>query len=89
MVAVDSLFCTVVTYPSKTCILSHFTDFMSILTPVVMSGILPNFVPVVDGTMVPIHPRDNIATGSTKNHDLITGFTHHDGAGLIYLNPLG
>ena len=62
---------------------------MSIITPVVMSGIFPNFVPVVDGLMVPIHPRDSIASGASKNHDLMTGFTHHDGAGLVYLNPLG
>ena len=62
---------------------------MSILTPVIMSGILPNFVPVVDGLMVPIHPRDSIASGASKNHDLMTGFTHHDGAGIVYLNPLG
>ena len=64
-------------------------DFMSIITPVVTSGVFPNFVPVVDGDFVPIHPRDSIASGSSRNHDLMTGFAHHDGAGLIYLNPLG
>ena len=71
------------------CHFLSFADFTSIITPVVMSGVFPNFVPVVDGSMVPIHPRDSIASGASKNHDLMTGFTHHDGAGLVYLNPLG
>lgn len=54
-----------------------------------MSGVLPNFVPVVDRDMVPQHPRSSIASGASRNHDLLAGFTQHDGAGIIYLNPLG
>ena len=50
---------------------------------------VPNWVPVVDGDFIPVHPRDAMNEGAHSHLDIMVGYTRHDAFAYIYLNLLG
>lgn len=61
-----------------------------LLTPVVLGGYMPLWVPVTDGgPLVPDAPRNNMAEGLGRDFDLLQGNTHHEGASFVLANPYG
>jgi len=63
-------------------------DLVGLISPFV-TGKLPNWVPVVDGDFVPVHPRDGVYQGANSHLDMMVGYTRHDAFCFIYLNFLG
>ena len=64
-------------------------DFWALFGTIVVRQQLPNFMPVIDGEFVAQHPSESWAQGVAGKYDCMTGYTHHDAAGYITVNPSG
>jgi len=61
----------------------------AVASPLTLGRRVPNWVPRVDGYLVSDEPRRALQKGLSKNVDLMIGSTQHDGAMIVYVNPLG
>ncbi len=62
-------------------------DIVALLVSAVFGG-APNWMPVIDGDLIPQDPQLSLEQGLHKDVDFMAGHTFHDGAGML-LNPLG
>ena len=59
------------------------------LTNISMPHIFCTFPHSSDGVVITQDPRVSVQEGAASGYDLLTGYTHDDAAGFVYLNFLG
>ncbi len=47
------------------------------------------FLFISDGDLISQKPRVSMRAGASRDYDLLTGYTRHDMAFLVFVNPLG